>query len=410
MNLAGKRFDPYLFAFTLIVSIIGLFAILDAGYVRTVSTGSGLVPKEFMMQGLYLGCAIVGSGLMAWLHPEHLKRWSPVIWLASLLLLVVVSRFGHDQDGGQRWLKIGEIRVQPAEIVKLSTILFLAALFGDRKKWPSTIPPRKSFVHWMDTIAVPKITRALPAIGVAVAVYLIERENDLGTAAIVAAISFGLFFIGGVSWKSLLTMVVVTGVFGYHMATSVSYRLERIEHHAHRWEAEYIDEQGYQTVQSELAMAWGHWGGVGMGMGRAKRVLPAKTTTTDFIMTTVSEEFGLIGSLLVVGLIALIVVRLFTLAGTATTRFGALTCYGVGIWISLQACINVMMANGTLCAIGIPFPFISYGGSSLCALWLAIGACQASQAPALVREETNATGRNRRRNRRARLSGARSRV
>src|SRR5262249_2869093 len=141
------------------------------------------------------------------------------------------------------------------------------------------------------------------------------------------------------------------------------------------------------------------------GAGRAKHVIPA--TTTDFIMATIGEEFGLLGSLVVIGLIATLVWRLFWLAQRANTKFAMLVLGGVGTWIAVQACTNVMMANGFLPAIGIPLPFISSGGSSLISLWLAMGLCQSVLAPVPVPGEAElATGRDRWGHGRTRLSRA----
>ena len=154
-------------------------------------------------------------------------------------------------------------------------------------------------------------------------------------------------------------------------------------------------------------MASGGLFGVGIGNGRAKHILPA--TTTDFIMATIGEEVGLVGSLFVLSIIGAIVWRLKWLASRATDRFASLVLFGTAAWIGIQACVNVMMANGFLPAIGIPLPFISSGGSSLVALWMALGLCQSVLAPQpepVVEEEARETDRNRRRHGRARLSRA----
>jgi cell division protein FtsW len=128
---------------------------------------------------------------------------------------------------------------------------------------------------------------------------------------------------------------------------------------------------GYQTVVSETALARGGLFGVGIGNGIAKHKLPAPTT--DFVLATVGEEFGLLGVLVVVGLLAVVTWRLFWLAARAPDTFSRLALVGMAVWIGIQTCTSVTMVNGTLPPIGIPLPFVSYGGSSLLALWMGVG-------------------------------------
>ena len=404
MNRAWKHFDIPLIAFAAAISLVGIFAIFDAGYARSLATGKGPIPREFAQQlGFCVASFLIAAGT-AFVNVRFWKRAAGVIWAVSLLLLLAVEKFGHEQNGAQRWIKIAGIPVQPAEFVKLATVIYLASVFANRAKWPTNIPRRKSFDHWLDTIAMPKLKRAMPAIMIAIAAVFIEREKDLGTAAVVASISFGMFFIAGVSRNSLIAIVVLSVAGAGAMIAKEPYRWERISQFQSRWQGDNVDDSGYQTVQSQLAMASGGVAGVGIGNGRAKHVLPA--TTTDFVMATVSEEFGLLGTWTILGLLALLVMRLFALAQKATTRFGMLICYGVAIWMGIQGCVNLLMANGTLPAIGIPFPFVSSGGSSLIALWLALGLCQAALVPIPVKEESHAPSRDRGRNRRTHLSRA----
>lgn len=180
--------------------------------------------------------------------------------------------------------------------------------------------------------------------------------------------------------------------------------MERITSHTARWSAKNVDDQSYQTVQSELAMATGGVLGVGVGAGRAKHVLPA--TTTDFIMATVAEEFGLVGALAVMAVLAGLVLRLLMLAQRTAAPFARLVLAGTACWLGIQSCVNIMMANGFLPAIGIPVPFLSSGGSSLVALWLVLGICNSVLAPSPAKEVGYAPRADRWRDRRTRLSRA----
>jgi cell division protein FtsW (lipid II flippase) len=201
-------------------------------------------------------------------------------------------------------------------------------------------------------------------------------------------IAGGLIALVGVGW----------------LVTHETYRMDRIRHHMDRWAEENMDDIGWQTVQSEIGQAAGGVVGVGPGAGRAKHVLPA--ATTDFINATIGEEFGLIGMLGVLGVLGALAMRLFMAARQASSRFGGLVLIGLGSWIGIQTCVNVMMSNGLLPAIGIPMPFVSSGGSSLIALWLGIGIANSVLAPARVKEGAVEANRDGWGHRRTRLSRA----
>lgn len=405
MNRTLRLYDPLLFWLALGATILGMLFVFDAGYPRSIAAGRGAIPREFMMQLLFLPVAIGASIICAGTRPDKWKKVAKTLWWVSFasLLLVFFPVIGVAMNGAHRWIKLGPIMIQPAEFVKVTCVLYLASVFADRKAWPAKIK-YKNNVEWADRVLMPKLSRALPAIAALAAVALIEKEPDMGTGAIVAFTAFCMLFLGGVSKKSLIaaSCLAVLGVFV--MVKQEPYRLERIMNHSKRWDPGTMDDTGYQTVQSELAMASGGFGGVGVGMGRAKHVEPA--ATTDFILATVGEEFGFLGVLAVIAVMAGLVIRLLALSARAPTRFGSLILSGCAGWIGIQAAVNIMMANGTLPAIGIPLPFISSGGSSLVALWMAMGVCQSVIAPQPAEEAELAPSRHRWWNRRPRLSRA----
>lgn len=405
--------DPFLFLLALLITGIGLVFILDAGYPRAFASNRaafGYFPPEFVAQLRFLPIAIVAALLAGNVAPGKWKKWARPTWILALLGLIGVKVFGHEMNGAQRWIDIGPVSIQPAEFAKFAAILYLAAAFADRPAWPEKLKPANHWAIWMDRFAVPKILRALPLVWVLFAVVLIEKEPDLGTAAVVAATSFFMLIAGGVSKKSIMAALLIGSVGIGFMVHQEPYRLERIENHFHRWSAENVDDVGFQTVQAETGAAAGGWTGVGFGAGRTKHILPA--TTTDFIMATIAEETGLLGSLLVLGLIGALVYRLMWNAARAPSHFGQLFLIGVAGWTGIQASVNVMMANGFLPAIGIPLPLISSGGSSLVATWIALGVCQAVMRPELAvvsvstKEAFDEARDHGRRDRRTRLSRA----
>jgi cell division protein FtsW len=396
---------PLLF-FTLLATGLGVVFIFDAGYARSLAAGYGPLPKEFKSQLMFLPIAVMAGFLMSVFTARKWEKAAKGIWFSCVAaLLLPLTPLGQEHNGALRWFRLGLVEIQPAEFVKIAAILFLASAFASRGLWPKKIKPPKHFADAMDRIWIPKLKRFMPLIWIVAATMIIEREPDMGTAFILAIIAFVMMFAGGVSRKSLAVMGVFA-ILGIGVLTmGQGYRMDRIRNHFDRWSIQNIDDTGYQTVQSEIALANGGPFGVGPGAGRAKHVLPA--ATTDFIGATVGEEFGVMGMFLVLCVLGALVVRLFQLAANAPTRFAGLVLTGVGAWIGMQTILNVMMVNATLPAIGVPLPFISSGGSSLVALWLGIGLCQAVLHPApepTAEVVKGAPRRNRWRNRRTRLS------
>jgi len=406
MKLMKNLPDPLLFAFNIIATLVGLFFIYDAGYPRTIEKNRGIIPGEFKTQAVVVLVAIVVFLFVSRVSLAGLRKYAQFWWFVSFvtLFLVWVPVIGFTQNGASRW--IGFIRpiMQPAEFAKVAAIVFLAAVFANRKKWPANIKMPSSFALRMDKVYWPKFTRMIPAIWVLAAVAVIEVEPDLGTAAVVGFILFAMMFAGGVSWKSMALAIAICSIGAGALIIKQPYRLERIQIHQNRWDTGNVDDVGFQTVQSELGMAEGGLLGVGIGPGRTKHIIPAPTT--DFIMATVAEETGMVGAAGILALMGAIVWRLFHLAGRAPTQFGSLLLIGIGSWIAIQAGVNSFMANGTLFAIGIPMPYISSGGSSLVALWLAMAVAQVAMKPAPQKEESVETDRDRWGHGRARLSRA----
>lgn len=406
IHRAIQRFDPYVLLLALICSVAGLLVIFDAGYARSMAAGRGVVPREFTMQAISLLVAAVAGILLANVGVRKLYRSAKAVWWITFFSLAgLMTPLGYEMNGAVRWYKFGPVTIQPAEFAKVAAILFLAAALHKWKPWrPPAKRPRR-WIHWIEKVGWPKIKRYAPALAVAVGIAMIVEEPDLGTGAVVAAIAWTLFAWGGASRRSMVLGTVAIAVLSMVAIKLEPYRWERIENHAHRWDPAHADDTGFQTVQSELAMASGGWTGVGLGAGRAKHIMPA--ATTDFVTATMAEELGLLGWTLMILPLAALSVRLLQLAPRAPTKFGMLVSVGTGAWLAIQSVVNIMMANGLMPAIGIPLPFYSSGGSSLIAIWLALGCSQAAMQPVEVRKEAAVeTDRDRWRHGRTRLSGA----
>ncbi len=394
--------DTTIFWLALCASALGLVFILDAGYAQS-SKGGQLIPRAFYTQIFMLAAGIVGFFTIRRVSAEKLKKWAPWIMGVTFLSLIAVEVVGVSQNGAKRWIGVEAMKLQPAEFMKVAAILYLAYALAKKKPWASTWEQRKKHRGWVNQVLVPKLDRLWPAFIILAALFLIEREKDLGTASVILASSFALFISAPITWRSVstisLVMIVGLGAFVW----KEPYRVKRFLVHPHRWEREYINDETYQPINSELAMVSGKLVGVGFGNGRAKYLLPA--TTSDYIMATVGEECGVWGPGICLLLVGAISFKLLTAAKRQKDRFKVLVLSGTAWWLAIQACTNLMMANATLPSIGIPFPFISAGGSSLIAIWLALGICdRLSVAAEPTMEVAVESNHNRRWNWRSRLS------
>lgn len=385
------RADTALTLAALVATLFGLFAIWDSGYARAAANGQ-LLPREFIYQAVI---AVVSVAVGLWIgkfDSAKLRKFAKVGLVVSFVLLVMVELpvIGKEINGAKRWIGFGPFTIQPAEFAKVTCILFLAAALAGRAEWKQ--PRVRDWFEWMDKVFVPKLKRAWPLLCVLGVAVMIELEPDLATASVIVLTTGMMLYLGRVSKKSLLTLSTVVIVVLGLLILKEPYRLARLSNHGDRWSEANIESIGYQTTQSEMAFASGGMIGVGLGEGRAKHTLPAPTT--DFVLATVGEEFGLIGSLFVIGLLGFITWRLYAASLRREETFGRLVLGGTATWIAVQTVVNVTMVNGHLTAIGVPLPFFSYGGSSLLAMWAAIGLCQAVNAsPEVVKEAAEPKGR-----------------
>ncbi len=395
--------DTTLFWLALATSVLGLVFILDAGYVQSSRIGQGPIPRPFVTQVFMLFASLVAFAVVRRSNPQKLQK-KALIWMGVAFIgLVLVEVIGTAQNGAKRWLGYGPFVLQPAEFMKVAAILYLSYVLAKKKPWQATWEKRNREKGWVHQVLVPKIERLWPAFVILIAIGFIEHEKDLGTACVVLATSVALFLSAPITWKSVVTVGAVLAVGLGVFVIKEPYRVQRFLTHKDRWQREYINNETYQTTQSELAMASGKLVGVGFAKGRAKYMIPA--TTSDFIMATVAEECGIWGPGICLALVGGICFKLVTLARNQKDRFKSLFLSGTAWWLAIQACTNLMMANATLPAIGIPFPFISAGGSSLIALWVAIGLCDRMSVVTEPSEEVAVESHhNRWRNRRTRLS------
>ncbi|MDW8106481.1 MAG: FtsW/RodA/SpoVE family cell cycle protein [Armatimonadota bacterium] len=326
------------------------------------------------MQALWL---LVGVAAMSICAQIRGRFWVAVAWLwllvglGSLIWLQLGLPGSITIQGATRWLGfrvpgIGTITVQPAEFYKLATLLWFVGIYSARR-------PRWSFGARLGTLLW------LGGVG------LILLQPDKDTAALVFLIGLAVAFVGGMHLRSLLlVLLALVAVGSAVVATPIVLSLARnqpLEQQPGAYVAKrvlamlnpeaYAHDTAYQMLRAQIAVGSGGLMGVGIGAGREKRHLPA--AENDYIFATIAEETGLVGSLTVLGLFALVVWACFESAARAPTRAGRLYLMGLGSWIGIGALMNLGMAVGLLPTMGLPLPFVSAGGSALVSLMAAIG-------------------------------------
>jgi cell division protein FtsW len=274
-----------------------------------------------------------------------------------LLVLVFVPGLGREANGAMRWIAAGPMSLQTSEFMKIFVVLYMAGYLVRRQR---------EVAHSLWGFVKPIILLVL-------ACSLLMLQPDFGTTAVLLMTAFGLLFLGGAPlWQfaSLLAMAIAALV---GLVLISPYRLERVTTFLNPWE--HAQDAGYQLSQALIAFGRGEWMGVGLGNGIQKQFyLPE--AHTDFVMAVIGEEFGLVGTVLVIAMFSLIVWRSYAIGACAEARgdrFAAYVAYGLGLWIGMQAFINIGVNVGLLPTKGLTLPFLSYGSNSLIVCCMAIG-------------------------------------
>lgn len=270
------------------------------------------------------------------------------------LILVFVPGFGSKIYGASRWLQLGSFSFQPAEMLKLAIIIYLAAWLESRKE------KVKDFFEGL----VPFLTL------IAIISFLLIKQPDMGTLGVIIAISISIFFASGAKLSHLLA-IGVSGIAAFFILIKMeSYRFNRLLVFLHPE----LDPRGigYQINQALLAIGSGGLFGVGLGHSMQKfNYLPEPVG--DSIFAIIGEELGLLGTTLLLALFVYLAIRALKIAKNAPDNFSALAATGIISWIIFQAFINIAAISGLIPLTGIPLPFISYGGTSIIFLMAGVG-------------------------------------
>lgn len=367
---------------------------------RLKSVPTGISKILFLNWALYLSItsvaalgwlmlySIAGGNFETWAEPQ-MKRYAAgfVISLAVALtpiwfwrnmsalgyglcfvLLLVVEFFGSVNMGAQRWIDLGFIRLQPSELMKVNLVMILAAYYD-----------------WLDDKRISRpLWVALPLVLIAAPTALVLAQPNLGTAMMIVLAGLAVMFAAGVSWWYFGAAAAIGGgaVASVFLTRGTAWQF--LHDYQYRRIDTFLDPSadplgaGYNIIQAKIALGSGGWSGKGFMQGTQSRLnfLPEKQT--DFIFTTLGEEFGFVGAISLLTLYALILVFLIWAAVQNKDRFSQLFIIGVAVNFFLYIAVNLSMVMGMAPVVGVPLPFLSYGGSATLVLLLAFGLVQSA--------------------------------
>lgn len=339
---------------TIALSAIGLTMVLSS----TSVDSAGNAYTTATRQAAWALIGVVGMFAITLMPTRWLGGigWFLMIVSGTMLALVAFTPLGVEVNGSTNWLAIGPVRGQPSEFAKLALVLWGAAVLSKKGSLVS------QFFHWMTPFVAP---------GAVLVLALVLAGGDLGTSVIIILIVGTLLFTAGVKMRYFLLAAVGAAGAVAMLMVMTPYRMMRFW----AWLGENCDhptEPCYQTQQGIYALASGGFWGVGLGQSRQKWAYIPEVEN-DFIFTIIGEELGLLGTVLVLGLFAALIIGIFRVANGTEDQFIKLVCMGIAGWLVGQAFINIAMVSGLMPVVGVPLPFISYGGSALTCALIAIG-------------------------------------
>ncbi len=345
------RYDRVLLTVTMCLMGIGVVMVYSASVMNPHS--ESLFLKKQIIYCL-AGCAAMG--IMANLHHSIMKRFAWPLFIVAFILLcsVMIPGLGIEAKGAFRWIGVGPVRFQPSEGIKLGWIVLLAAMLSDRQ----------DRLHlWRQSWLVPSLTVAFVAA-------MLIKQKDLGSTVICAGLLILMLFAAGAYFRHLMGAigVGVVAVIGFILIEP--YRVKRLMSFLEP--ERFRQGDAWQLYQALIGFGSGDWTGLGLGFSNQKMAFLPEAHT-DFIFSILGEETGLVGVAIVVCLFAVFAWRGFLIARRANTVFGALLAYGLTALICFQAIANMAVATGMLPTKGLTLPFISYGGSSMLIMGIAVG-------------------------------------
>ncbi|GGL06310.1 hypothetical protein GCM10007382_27760 [Salinibacterium xinjiangense] len=346
-----------LFGVTLFLVIFGLVMVLSSSTIESYIAEQGFFGR-FARQGLF---AVIGIPLMLVASRLPAVFWRKWAWPALLIggglqLLVFVPGIGIVSGGNRNWIAIGGFTAQPSEFVKIALIVWVAWILSTKQ----------SVLEDWRHVLLPIAPISAAAIG------FVLIGGDLGTAAVMILILFGLLYFGGVRFRFLAVGAAAVAVLAYLFSKANSSRTSRIEIWLNGCTADDYSGYCWQPEHANWALAAGGWFGKGLGNSVAKwNWLPA--ASSDYIFAIIGEELGLIGAIVVLVLFIVLAIAFVRIIRASTDSFARIVTSGVMVWVIGQAFVNIAVVLGVLPVLGVPLPLISAGGTALIANLLGIG-------------------------------------
>lgn len=348
---------PLLIISSAALLVVGIVMISSASMdvaVETMGNGYHYVIRQLIFAGMGCVFALVAVNVpISW--------WERSGWLllgiGMLSLVLVLTPLGHTVNGSTRWIPFGLFNVQVSEIAKLCLIAYLAGYVVRRRE--------ELLNTWLGFLK--------PIVVLGLASVLLVIEPDFGATVVLVAAAAGMIFLSGVRLSRFMPLIGILVMLGTVLILTQPYRLKRVVSYLDPWKDQF--DSGYQLTQSLIAFGRGDWAGSGLG-NSVQKLFYLPEAHTDFIFAIIAEEFGLLGSLIVLGLFTVLVVSGFVIARKAEKAdmpFAACFSYGITLLIGIQASINMLVSTGLLPTKGLTLPLVSYGGSSLVITAVSIG-------------------------------------
>ncbi|MGH8277965.1 MAG: putative lipid II flippase FtsW [Gammaproteobacteria bacterium] len=350
--------DPVLFATSALILGLGLVMVASAS-ITLASRLTGNPFYFFERQVVYAGLGLVLAAVAYSVPLAWWQRSSFLLLSAALVMLVavLVPGIGSYVIGSVRWVALGPLRLQVSEPARLLILVYIAAYIARRRTELST--------HFVGTLK--------PMLVVGIAALLLLAEPDFGAAMVLIATSMAMLFFGGARLRDFAVFAVVGAAAFVVLAVASPYRLERITAFLNPWSQPFGS--GFQLTNSLIAIGRGGFFGVGLGES-IQKLFYLPEAHTDFLFAVLAEELGLLGGLVVIALFLVFTWRAVSIARRAAREgqlFGAYLAFGLGLWIGFQAFINIGVNMGALPTKGLTLPLMSYGGSSMIVVCVAIG-------------------------------------
>ncbi|MAB01178.1 MAG: rod shape-determining protein RodA [Rhodobacteraceae bacterium] len=349
--------------------LILIIAISAIGFLMLFSVAGGSLEPWAKLQMIRFSFGFLLMLIIAFVPIWFWRNISGLAYIMSIVLLVVVEFYGVAGMGAVRWIDLGFMRLQPSEIVKVTVVMFLASYYD----W---LPKNKvSRPLW---IFLPLIIIILP-------VLMVLRQPDLGTGLLILIGGLTILFVAGVSWIYFLLsgLGIFTFVFSIFYFRGTEFQI--LKDYQYRRIDTFLDPAndplgaGYHITQSKIALGSGGFSGRGFMQGTQSRLnfLPEKHT--DFIFTTLAEEFGFVGGFTLLGLYFLMIIFCGIVALGCKDRYSGLIVSGLNMTFFLYFAVNMAMVMGMAPVVGVPLPLVSYGGSAMFVIMIAFGLIQSAE-------------------------------